>query len=133
MWKGRGDAGMARRIDHAVALADHVRARLEERADLDAVVAGDFVTSTCLWVPPEMRPLDLSSLTTEQHATLHAIAPAAKALMQAQGEALIGYQPVHDINCFRLIFMNPDVSFDDADRLLDLIAEHSEAAWRLAQ
>jgi hypothetical protein len=29
--------------------------------------------------------------------------------------------------------MNPDVSFDDADRLLDLIAEHSEAAWRLAQ
>ena len=58
---------------------------------------------------------------------------AAKALMQAQGAALIGYQPVNGINCFRLIFMNPDVSFDDADRLLDLIAEHSEAAWRLAQ
>ena len=53
--------------------------------------------------------------------------------MQAQGAALIGYQPVHDINCFRLIFMNPDVSIDDADRLLDLIAEHSEAAWRIAR
>ena len=133
MWKGRGDAGMAHRIDHAVALANHVRVQIEERDDFAAIVAGDFVTSTCLWVPPEIRPLDLAALATEQHATLHSIAPAAKALMQAQGAALIGYQPVNGINCFRLIFMNPDVSFDDADRLLDLIAEHSEAAWRLAQ
>ncbi len=133
MWKGRGDAGMAHRVDHAVALADHVRARVTERDDLAPIVAGDFVTSTCLWVPPQMRPLNLGSLSAEEHAALHAIAPAAKARMQAEGSALIGYQPVHGINCFRLIFMNPEVSFNDADRMLDLIAEHSEAAWRLAQ
>jgi hypothetical protein len=42
---------------------------------------------------------------------------------------LIGYQPVHGINCFRLIFMNPAVTHDDVDILLDLIARHSEAAW----
>lgn len=131
MWKGRGDAGMAHRVDHAVALADHVRARVAERDDLTAIVAGDFVTSTLLWVPPEMRPLDVGSLSGEQHEALHAIAPAAKARMQADGSALIGYQPVHGINCFRLIFMNPDVSFDDADRMLDLIATHSSLAWNV--
>ena len=42
--------------------------------------------------------------------------------MQAEGSALIGYQPVHGINCFRLIFMNP--ACDDVDILLDLIAGH---------
>lgn len=128
-WKGRGDAGMAHRVDHAVALADHVRARVAQRDDLAPVVAGDFVTSTLLWVPPELRPFDLASLAAEQHAALHAVAPAAKARMQAEGSALIGYQPVHGINCFRLIFMNPEVSFADADRMLDLIAEHSSLAW----
>ena len=129
MWKGRGDAGMAHRVDHAVALADHVRARVAERDDLAPIVAGDFVTSTFLWVPPEMRPFDLTSLSAEDHAALHAVAPAAKARMQAEGSALIGYQPVHGINCFRLIFMNPEVSFDDADRMIDLIAQHSSVAW----
>ena len=55
---------------------------------------------------------------------------AKKAAMQAEGSALIGYQPVHGINCFRLIFMNPAVTHDDVDILLDLIARYSEAAWR---
>ena len=87
------------------------------------------MTSTFLWVPPEMRPFDLTSLSAEDHAALHAVAPAAKARMQAEGSALIGYQPVHGINCFRLIFMNPEVSFDDADRMIDLIAQHSSVAW----
>ena len=49
--------------------------------------------------------------------------------MQAEGSALIGYQPVHGVNCFRLIFMNPEVTFDDADRMIDLIAHHSSVAW----
>ena len=54
--------------------------------------------------------------------------PAAKAAMQAEGSALIGYQPVHGINCFRLIFMNPAVTHDDVDILLDLIARRGRLA-----
>jgi glutamate/tyrosine decarboxylase-like PLP-dependent enzyme len=128
-WKSRGDIGMAARVDHAVALADHARRRVAERDDVASIVAGDF-TNVCLtWVPPELRPFDLASLEPAQHAALHAVAPAAKAAMQAEGSALIGYQPVHGINCFRLIFMNPAVTHDDVDILLDLIARHSEAAW----
>ncbi|MEM9203581.1 MAG: Maf family nucleotide pyrophosphatase [Actinomycetota bacterium] len=129
-WKSRGDAGMAARVDHAVALADHARQRIAERAELAMIVAGDF-TNVCLtWVPPELRPFALDSLTDDQHRHLHAVAPAAKAAMQANGSALIGYQPVHGLNCFRLIFMNPAVTTGDVDVLLDLIARHSEAVWR---
>ena len=106
------------------------RDAVAERDDVAFIVAGDF-TNVCLtWVPPELRPFDLASLEPAQHAALHAVAPAAKAAMQAEGSALIGYQPVHGINCFRLIFMNPAVTHDDVDILLDLIAWHSEAAWR---
>jgi len=128
-WKSRGDNGMAARVDHAVALADHARRRVAERDDVAFIVAGDF-TNVCLtWVPPELRPFDLASLDDGQHAALHAVAPAAKAAMQVEGSALIGYQPVNGINCFRLIFMNPAVTLDDVDVLLDLITRHSEAAW----
>ena len=130
-WKGRGDAGMAARIDHAVTIADHVRRRIEERDDLSAVVAGDFVNVCLTWVPPEFRPLDLDRLDDSGRDRLHALAPAAKARMQRDGSALIGFQPLRGVNCFRLLFMNPAVTTEDADRLLDLIAEHSEAAWRL--
>ena len=129
-WKSRGDAAMGARIDHAVALADHARRLLDEREDLEAIVAGDF-TNVCLtWVPPELRPFDLDRLEERDRTALHAVAPTAKAAMQADGSALIGYQPVLGLNCFRLIFMNPAVTFDDVGILLDLIARHSEAAWR---
>ncbi|NDH88873.1 MAG: hypothetical protein EBY61_09740, partial [Actinobacteria bacterium] len=123
-WKSRGDIGMAARVDHAMALADHARRRVAERDDMAFIVAGDF-TNVCLtWVPPELRPFDLASLEPAQHAALHAVAPAAKAAMQAEGSALIGYQPVHGVNCFRLIFMNPAVTHDDVDILLDLIGRY---------
>ena len=129
-WKSRGDDGMRARIEHAIALADHARLLVSHRDDLAAVAAGDFTNVCVTWVPPELRPFDLGTLTEEQHRALHAVAPAAKARMQADGSALVGYQPVAGLNCFRLIFMNPAVTIDDVGILLDLIAHHSEAAWR---
>jgi len=131
-WKARGDDGMGGRIDHAVAIADHVRRRIAERDDLETIVEGDFVNVCLTWVPPELRPFDLSAVSGETRDRLHRIAPAAKARMQSDGSALIGFQPVHGLNCFRLLFMNPAVTRADANQLLDLIAGHSEAAWRLA-
>ena len=128
-WKARGDAGMAERVDHAVAIANHVRRRIAERDDLEMIVEGDFVNVCLTWVPPGLRPLDLDGLSAETRARLHRVAPAAKARMQTEGSALIGFQPVHGLNCFRLLFMNPAVTEADADRLLDLIADHSSVAW----
>ena len=114
--KGRPCRGAA---DHATLRGTH---------DVAFIVAGDF-TNVCLtWVPPELRPFDLAVLSTRSTRSASRSRPAAKAAMQAEGSALIGYQPVHGINCFRLIFMNPAVTHDDVDILLDLIAWHSEAA-----
>ena len=49
--------------------------------------------------------------------------------MQDDGSAMVGYQPIADLNCFRLIFMNPRVTTDDADQLLDLIERYASDEW----
>lgn len=129
-WKALGDDGFAARVDHAVALADHVRERIEASGGTFAFVnRGDF-TNVCLhWVPPELRPLDLDGLSADDTARLHALAPAVKARMQDDGTAMVGYQPLAGLNCFRLLFMNPRVTRDDADALLGLIDRYASELW----
>jgi glutamate/tyrosine decarboxylase-like PLP-dependent enzyme len=129
-WKAHGDVGFAARVDHAVELADGVRARIAMSAGrFCTVVAGDFTNVCLLWVPPELRPLDRDSLDPASRSRLHALGPRVKARMQDDGTALMGIQPVHGINCFRLLFMNPDVGHDDAATLLDLIDRYATQEW----
>ncbi|GIT46170.1 MAG: hypothetical protein Ct9H300mP12_07550 [Acidimicrobiales bacterium] len=90
-----------------------------------------------LWVPPELRPLDLEYLFSEWSEgrsgavwdRLHRLAPRIKARMQAEGTALIGYQPIHGVNTFRLLFMNPAVGPDDVDAVLGHIARYGAEEW----
>jgi glutamate decarboxylase len=129
-WKAHGDAGFADRIDHAVAIADHVRSAIAASGGRFApVVAGEFTNVCFLWVPPELRPIELGTLAEEDHERVHALAPRVKARMQDDGTALMGYQPVGGINCFRLLFMNPRVTTEDADTLLDLIDHYATEEW----
>ena len=129
-WKAHGDAGFAARVDHAVELADHVRARIAASDGRFApVVAGDFTNICLLWVPPDLRPLTLGDLDDHTRSRLHALGPRVKIRMQDEGTALMGVQPVHGINCFRLLFMNPRVERADADSLLDLIDRYATREW----
>jgi glutamate/tyrosine decarboxylase-like PLP-dependent enzyme len=128
-WKAHGDAGFAARIEHAVGLAEHVRTRVEQDGAFVFAARGDFTNTCVVWVPPELRPLDLGTLSPVMRERLHALAPAVKARMQDDGTALIGYQPIDGLNCFRLLFMNPGVTSDDADALLDLIDRYAAEAW----
>jgi len=128
-WKAFGDAGFADRVDHAVALADHTRTVMAERSDFGVLVPGEFTNVCFLWVPPELRPLDLERLDTNEHRRLHTLATRIKARMQAAGTTMIGYQPVHGINAFRLLYANRRVTTDDVDAVLDLIAEYGAAEW----
>jgi glutamate/tyrosine decarboxylase-like PLP-dependent enzyme len=129
-WKAHGDAGMTARVDHAVAVADHVRHRVDASGGRFAfTVRGDFTNTCILWVPPEARPLDLGALDDSLRNRLHSLAPAVKARMQDAGTAMVGYQPIDGLNCFRLLFMNPAVTVADADALLSLIDRYASEQW----
>jgi glutamate decarboxylase len=140
-WKVRGDDGFAERIDHAVAMADHTRARIAtSNAVFVPVVSGTFTNVVFAWVPPHLRPvtpttahdlqsqeLDVSGLDTEIRAELHSYPPLIKARMQAAGTGMMGFQPVHGLNTFRMICMSPTLQPSDVDALLDAIDKAGNA------
>jgi len=130
MWNARGDEGFAARIDHAVAMADHVRARIADSDGAFATVApGSFTNVVFVWVPPELRPFTPTQLSDEQAARLHAVAPKIKARMQLDGRALLGYQPIDDLNCFRFLFMNSAVTQSDIDVTLADLDRYGTQEW----
>jgi len=125
-WKHHGDQGFESRIDHAVDLADHTRKRIAESDGAFVPVSGVFTNVVFAWVPPELRPLDLSPSTMDQlapgtHAQLHRLPPKIKAQMQAEGTAMVGFQPIQGLNTFRMLFMNRAVATEDVDAILDHI------------
>lgn len=130
-WQAYGDAGFAARIDHAVAMADLVRQRIaRSEGEFATIVAGEFSNVVFVWVPPELRPFDLDALTGEQHAALHALAPRIKGRMQADGTAMMGYQPVAGINTFRFILNNANVAPTDVDATLAHLARYGAEEWK---
>ena len=128
-WKQSGDQGFADRVDHAVGLADHTRHQLAKRDDFAVLVAGEFTNVCFAWVPPELRSCDVGSLGPTDHEKLHALAARIKARMQHDGSAMIGYQPVHGLNAFRLLYMNPRVTTNDVDEVIELIAGYGSEEW----
>jgi glutamate decarboxylase len=130
MRQASGCAQAAARIDHAVAMADHVRARIEASDGAFATLApGSFTNVVFVWVPPELRPFSPNLLTDDQTRRLHAVAPKIKARMQLDGRALLGYQPVNDLNCFRFLFMNSAVDPSDIDVTLADLERYGEQEW----
>ena len=129
-WHANGDDGFAARVDHAFAMAEHTRQRIANSdGEFATIVSGDFTNVVFTWVPPELRPFDLASLSESAHQALHELAPKIKAGLQQSGSALLGFQPVHGINSFRLLFMNPAVTTADVDISLDTIASLASSLW----
>ncbi|GJM37492.1 MAG: hypothetical protein DHS20C19_08590 [Acidimicrobiales bacterium] len=124
-WKARGDAGFAARIEHAVAMAEHTRRRLAGSGGAFVpMVSGDFTNVVFAWVPPHLRPLTLDApdeIPNHVRRELHQLAPRIKARMQADGSGMIGYQPVHGLNTFRMICMSPMLQAADVDAILAAI------------
>ena len=128
-WKVRGDEGFAARIDHAVEMAEHTRRQIAASdGALVPLVEGTFTNVVFAWVPSQMRPLQLVEadgapveLAAEVHAELHGLPPRIKAQMQADGSGMIGYQPIHGLNTFRMICMNTALQTGDVDALLSAI------------
>ncbi|WP_096328597.1 pyridoxal phosphate-dependent decarboxylase family protein [Nannocystis exedens] len=120
VWKFRGEAGFAARIDHAVGLADHCAARIAGDPRFYLAAPPSWVNVCFWWIPPDLRPF--AGRTPEVDATLHALAPRLKAAMLRRGEAMLGFQPVDGgPNCFRLLFINPATTIADVDATLELV------------
>lgn len=129
MWKAHGDEAFAARIDHAMAMAQYARDRIAASdGAFVPVVEGSFTNVVFVWVPPDLRPLDIATIDDTTRARLHALAPKIKARFQAEGTAMLGYQPIHGVNTFRLIFMNPAVAETDIDAALAHIDAYGRAA-----
>jgi len=129
-WKVHGDAGFAARIDHAVAMADFARLLIETSdGELATVADTGFTNVVFAWVPPELRPLDLGSLSESDRSRLHRLAPRMKARMQAEGTAMLGFQPVYGINTFRLLVMNPAVATGDIEAVLAHLTRYGAEEW----
>ena len=133
-WKHHGDSGFSQRVDHAVAMAEHARRRIEDSAGEFTPVAGSFTNVVFGWVPPQLRPLDLSpqaikALAVEVTEELHGLAPKIKARMQSEGTAMVGFQPIEGLNTFRLLFMNTSVEASDVDAMLDRVSEYGNAIY----
>ena len=132
-WKHHGDAGFAALIDHAVAMADYARGRIADSNGEFVEVTGGFTNVVFAWVPPNLRPLELDPSSIREmdpqiKAELHDLAPKIKAQMQAAGTAMVGFQPIEELNTFRLLFMNPAVTEADIDAIVDRISEYGHIA-----
>ena len=136
-WKVRGDDGFAARIDHAADMAAHTRNRIAaSEGEFVPLVSGTFTNVVFAWVPEHMRPLavspagelDLDALSAEQLADLHALPPLIKARIQAEGSGMIGFQPIHGLNTFRMICMSTTLQASDVDALFATISANGHAA-----
>jgi len=131
-WHANGDVGFAERVDHSFAMAEYTRRQIaDSNGEFATIVAGDFTNVVFTWVPPEMRPFRLAALSDSQRQALHNLAPKVKAGLQQRGSALLGFQPVHGVNSYRLLFMNPAVTEGDIDLTLAEIAQLARTNWKL--
>jgi len=129
-WKAHGDQGFADRIDHAVEMADLTRERLAASHGAFApLVEGDFTNAVFVWVPPELRSFSIDTLTDEHRDLLHRLPPLVKRRMQVEGTAMVGFQPIHGINSFRMLYMNTTVERGDVDAMLNVIGTYAADAW----
>jgi hypothetical protein len=111
-------------------MADFARLLIDASDDEFAtIVDTGFTNIVFAWVPPELRPLNLGSLSEADRSRLHRLAPRVKARMQSEGTALLGFQPVHGLNTFRLLVMNPTVGTRDVEAVLDLLARYGAEEW----
>ncbi len=131
-WKHHGDVGFGHRIDHSVLMADHARHRIRSsQGTFVPLVEGNFTNVVFAWIPEADRSIvrdgtELRSQSPELLHRLHSLPARIKAQMQAEGTAMIGFQPVDGLNAFRMLFMNPSVTTDDVDAMLALIDTYGQ-------
>jgi glutamate/tyrosine decarboxylase-like PLP-dependent enzyme len=118
-WKRHGDAGMAARIDAAVANADYLRERIAAAPNFASAHPGGPCNVLFWWLPRSLRPFALAHADAATRARLHALTAAIKLGLRARGQVMLSFSPIDGgPNCFRMLFINPEVERDDIELVL---------------
>lgn len=119
-WKATGDAEYERRVDKAFDNAQYLTELLRNRMHFRLVIPNPEYTNVSFWfIPPSLRGINENE---DFWRKLHFVAPAIKAKMQKSGSMLVAYQPVESkVNFFRMIIINPNVTHEDMEFVLDEI------------
>uniref|UniRef100_A0A8C7X6F0 Glutamate decarboxylase like 1 n=1 Tax=Oryzias sinensis TaxID=183150 RepID=A0A8C7X6F0_9TELE len=119
MWKALGSSELERRVDRALAMARYLAQTVKKREGFHLLMKPEYA-NVCFWyVPPALRGLPDGP---ELWRKLHTVAPVIKERMMKTGSMMIGYQTHGDKpNFFRMVVINPQVSKQDLDFVLDEI------------
>ncbi|XP_011483251.1 acidic amino acid decarboxylase GADL1 isoform X1 [Oryzias latipes] len=119
MWKALGSSELERRVDRALAMARYLAQTFKKREGFHLLMEPEY-SNVCFWyVPPALRGLPDGP---ELWRKLHTVAPVIKERMMKTGSMMIGYQTHGDKpNFFRMVVINPQVSKQDLDFVLDEI------------
>ena len=116
VWKIRGEDQFEKDIDQIFILRDYFITKLTEHPKFQLFPAKSESTNVCFWyVLHENMPIK----------ELNKIAPKIKRKMLEDGKIMISYQPHGSLpNFFRIVFINPLVTFSDLDKVIELIDEY---------
>ncbi|XP_034029405.1 acidic amino acid decarboxylase GADL1-like [Thalassophryne amazonica] len=119
MWKALGSRELEHRVDRALLMARYLAAEMKKREGFHLVAEPEYA-NVCFWyIPPSLREIPESP---EFWKKLHNVAPVVKERMMKKGSMMIGYQMHGDkANFFRMVVLNPQVSREDMDFVLDEI------------
>uniref|UniRef100_A0A8C7X667 Glutamate decarboxylase like 1 n=1 Tax=Oryzias sinensis TaxID=183150 RepID=A0A8C7X667_9TELE len=119
MWKALGSSELERRVDRALAMARYLAQTVKKREGFHLLMKPEYA-NVCFWyVPPALREKETDQDSLSSGAL---VAPVIKERMMKTGSMMIGYQTHGDKpNFFRMVVINPQVSKQDLDFVLDEI------------
>ncbi|XP_021094395.1 acidic amino acid decarboxylase GADL1 isoform X2 [Heterocephalus glaber] len=118
-WKALGTLGLEERVNRALALSRYLVDEIKKRDGFKLLMEPEYA-NICFWyIPPSLREMEEGPEFWEK---VNLVAPAIKERMMKKGSLMLGYQPHRGkVNFFRQVVINPQVSREDMDFLLDEI------------
>ncbi|CAI9724269.1 cysteine sulfinic acid decarboxylase-like [Octopus vulgaris] len=122
MWKARGDAGMAAKMDRVMELSQYLVDQLRAQDDFRLVLPEFEYSNICFWyIPPS---LENQEETEEWWQKLSKVGPKIKERMVSEGTLMVGYQPLpsmNKVNFFRFVLCQENCEESDLDFIIEEI------------
>ncbi|GAB1598344.1 cysteine sulfinic acid decarboxylase-like [Argonauta hians] len=122
MWKARGDAGMAAKMDRVLELSQYLTDQVRAQDDFRLVLPEYEYSNICFWyIPPSLANQEE---TQEWWQKISKVGPRIKERMVSEGTLMVGYQPMKfmdKVNFFRFVLCQENCNESDLDFVLSEI------------